>query len=87
MARQRLDVRITHAHIIRVRKALNITISEDLIARAKALGINVSRAAEEGIERAIATYRQPGLLRGKVEPVPASFFEPLPEDELRHWQR
>jgi post-segregation antitoxin (ccd killing protein) len=69
-----------------VRKPLNVTVSEDLVARAKALGINVSRAAEEGIEQAIRAYRQPGFLKGKVGPVPASFFEPLPEQELRRWR-
>ena len=28
--------------------------------------------------------RQPGLLSGEVE---ATFFDPLPEDELRAWER
>ena len=28
--------------------------------------------------------RKPGLLRGKVED---AFFEPLPEDELRAWEK
>ncbi|HVH41932.1 MAG TPA: type II toxin-antitoxin system CcdA family antitoxin [Labilithrix sp.] len=68
-----------------MRKPLNVTVSEELVARAKALGINVSRAAEEGIELAIRAYRKPGFLKGKVEPLPESFFEPLPEDELRRW--
>ena len=68
-----------------MRKALNITVSEELVARAKALGINVSRAAEEGIERAIRVYRKPGFLKGRVGPVPESFFERLPDEELRRW--
>ena len=29
--------------------------------------------------------RQPGALRGKLEILP-SFFEPLPDDELEHWE-
>lgn len=29
--------------------------------------------------------RQPGALRGKLE-IPASFFEPLPDDELQQWE-
>jgi prevent-host-death family protein len=29
--------------------------------------------------------RQPGALRGKLEILP-SFFEPLPEDELKRWE-
>lgn len=68
-----------------MRKPLNVTVSEELVARAKALGINVSRAAEDGIEQAIRAYRKPGLLKGQVGRVPESFFEPLPEAELRHW--
>lgn len=68
-----------------MRKPLNVTVSDELVARAKALGINVSRAAEEGIERAIRAYRKPGFLKGQVEPVPEAFFEPLPEEELRRW--
>jgi prevent-host-death family protein len=28
--------------------------------------------------------REPGLLKGKVE---AAFFEPLPDDELKAWER
>jgi post-segregation antitoxin (ccd killing protein) len=69
----------------RVRKALNVTVSEELVARAKALGINVSRAAEEGIERAIRVYRKPGFLKGKVGPIPEPFFEPLSAEELGGW--
>jgi post-segregation antitoxin (ccd killing protein) len=68
-----------------VRKPLNVTVSEELIARAKALGINVSRAAEDGIEQAIRAHRTAGFLKGKVGPVPDSFFDPLPEEELRRW--
>ncbi|MBZ5707436.1 MAG: type II toxin-antitoxin system Phd/YefM family antitoxin [Acidobacteriia bacterium] len=29
--------------------------------------------------------RQPGVLRGKLEILP-SFFEPLPDDELKRWE-
>ena len=29
--------------------------------------------------------RQPGALRGKLEILP-SFFEPLPDDELKQWE-
>lgn len=78
-------MRIEHAHNQSMRQPLNITVSKELVARAKALGINVSRAAEAGIEQAILAYRKPGLLKGKVGPIPESFFEPLSEDELRGW--
>ncbi len=69
-----------------MRKSLNISVSEELITRAKALGINVSRAAEKGIEEAVRTYRKPGFLKGKGASLPASFFEPLPDEELRRWR-
>lgn len=36
------------------RKATNLTLSEDLIAEAKALGINLSQAAEIGLAKAVA---------------------------------
>lgn len=78
-------MRIAYAHSAGMRKPLNVTVSEELVARAKALGINVSRAAEEGIEQAIRAYRKPGFLKGKVGPVPDSFFEPLSDEELRRW--
>ena len=29
--------------------------------------------------------RQPGVLKGKIT-IPDSFFDPLPEDELRAWE-
>lgn len=35
------------------RKRTNLTVREDLMAEAKALGLNTSRAAEAGIEAAI----------------------------------
>lgn len=79
-------MRIPHAHVLVMRKALNVTVSEELVARAKALGINVSRAAESGIAEAIRAYREPGFLKGKVGNVPASFFEPLPADQLSAWE-
>ena len=69
----------------RMRKPLNVTVSEDLVARAQALGVSVSRAAEQGSEQAIRTYRKPGFLKDRVGPIPDSFFEPLPEDEVDGW--
>lgn len=36
------------------RKATNITIEAGLLARAKALKINISQASEEGLARAVA---------------------------------
>jgi antitoxin CcdA len=39
------------------RKSVNTSIDSQLIADAKALGINISRAAEAGIAKAIAAER------------------------------
>lgn len=39
------------------KKATNVSISEALLAEAKELQINVSRAAETGLDRAIAERR------------------------------
>lgn len=36
------------------KRATNISVNEDLLALAKALGINVSRASEQGIAEAVA---------------------------------
>lgn len=36
------------------------------------------------IERPLAKPRQPGRLAGQID-VPDSFFDPLPEEELRAW--
>jgi len=79
-------MRIDYAHRELMKKPLNVTVSEELVARAKALGINVSRAAEAGIESAVRAHRKPGFLKGQVGPVPSSFFEPLPDEELRRWR-
>jgi antitoxin CcdA len=38
----------------RHRKATNLSLDADLLDEAKALGINVSRAAEGGVARAVA---------------------------------
>jgi antitoxin CcdA len=42
----------------RGRKSTNVTLSVGLVTEAKALGINVSKAAEAGIEAAVAVGRQ-----------------------------
>ncbi|WP_301103133.1 type II toxin-antitoxin system CcdA family antitoxin [Propionivibrio sp.] len=39
------------------RKAANVTLAESLLSEAKALRINVSKAAEEGLTRAVAQKR------------------------------
>lgn len=39
------------------KRATNITVSEPLLREARELGLNVSRAAEEGIAKALADRR------------------------------
>ena len=39
------------------RQRLNLTLSGDLVEEAKALGLNLSRACESGLEAAVATER------------------------------
>lgn len=39
------------------RKATNVTLNSDLLARAKKLGVNVSRACERGLAQAVARAR------------------------------
>jgi len=41
----------------RTRRATNVSISPHLLAEARQLGINISRAAEQGLARAIAERR------------------------------
>lgn len=41
-----------------VRKAANLSIDADLLAEAKALSVNVSRAAEDGIARAVKAEKE-----------------------------
>lgn len=40
------------------RKATNVTLTTALVAEAKALGVNVSQAAEAGLAAAVAQRRQ-----------------------------
>lgn len=41
-----------------VRKSANLSIDADLLAEAKALSVNVSRAAEDGIARAVKAEKE-----------------------------
>jgi antitoxin CcdA len=40
------------------RKAANLSLDSELMAQARELNINISRAAEDGIERAIKSERE-----------------------------
>lgn len=54
------------------KKATNLSIGEALLAHAKALQINISRAAEAGLERAIAEKRAEIWRRENLEAVQSS---------------
>jgi antitoxin CcdA len=54
------------------RKATNLSISEALLADAKKLHINLSRAAEEGLVRAIAGKRAELWLQENADALPSS---------------
>jgi antitoxin CcdA len=54
------------------KKATNVSISETLLADAKALQINVSRAAEAGLDRAIAERRAEIWLQENKEALQSS---------------
>lgn len=54
------------------KKATNVSISETLLADAKELQINVSRAAEAGLQRAIAEKRAENWQRDNLEALQSS---------------
>ena len=54
------------------KKATNVSISEALLADAKELQINVSRAAEAGLDRAIAEKRAEIWLKENLEALQSS---------------
>lgn len=54
------------------KKATNVSISETLLADAKELQINVSRAAEAGLDRAIAEKRAEIWQRENLEALQSS---------------
>jgi antitoxin CcdA len=54
------------------KKATNVSISETLLADAKELQINVSRAAEAGLDRAIAEKRAEIWLKENLQALQSS---------------
>ena len=51
------------------RKATNLSIDPDLLDEAKALGINVSRAAETGLREAVRAAKSEAWLRENAEAI------------------
>lgn len=68
---------------------MNLSLPTDLVSRAKKLGVNLSRAAEDGLAEAIARAESPGFrfgtLKGKVAPPPLDVFAPMSDEELDAW--
>lgn len=48
----------THPAVAPARKPTNLTLTVGLVAQARALGVNVSQAAEQGIAAAVAQRRR-----------------------------
>lgn len=54
------------------RKPTNISLDPDLLTEARALQINLSRAAEDGVRRAVAQVRADQWLRDNAQAVQSS---------------
>jgi antitoxin CcdA len=69
------------------RKAANLSLNSELLAQARALDINLSRAAEEGIAKAVKTERERRWLEENADAIKAynDYIEKngLPLEEYR----
>ena len=54
------------------KKTTSVTMAEPLLAEAKALGVNVSQAAEDGLAKAVAAKRSELWLRENHEAIQSS---------------
>jgi antitoxin CcdA len=54
------------------KKTTSVTMAEPLLAEAKALGINVSQAAEEGLAKAVASKRAELWIRENRDAIQSS---------------
>ena len=70
-----------------VRKAANLSLDGELLAQARELDINLSRAAEEGIAKAVKTERERRWLEENADAIKAynDYIEKngLPLEEYR----
>jgi antitoxin CcdA len=53
------------------RRPVNLSIREDLVAAARQLGLNLSQAAEGGLEQAVRKAREAEWLRENAEAIEA----------------
>ena len=56
-------------HLIKRRKKANVTIRADILTEAKALGINISRAAEAGVELAVKRANENAWLADNADSI------------------
>lgn len=54
------------------RRATNVSLDADLVAEARALDINISRACEEGLERTVREERRRRWIEGNRDAMEAS---------------
>ncbi len=54
------------------KKATSVSLAESLLTEAKALGINVSQAAEEGLAKAVAMKREERWIRENWDAIQSS---------------
>ena len=54
------------------KKTTSVTMAEPLLAEAKALGINISQAAEEGLAKAVASKRAELWIRENRDAIQSS---------------
>ena len=52
-----------NSYVVAPKKTTSVSLAEPLLAEAKALGINVSQAAEEGVAAAVARRRREQWLK------------------------
>ena len=62
----------TNNHASSAKKATNVTLTETILAEAKALRINISQAAEAGVAKAVAEKRAEIWLKENKEAIESS---------------
>ena len=64
------------------KKTTSVSVAESLLAEAKALGINVSQAAEEGLAKAVSTKRAEQWIQENWDAIPKLESEYVEEHGL-----
>ena len=76
---------MTQAKAVSRRKATNLSLEPDLVAEARRLGVNLSRAAEDGIRRAVRD-RGRAALAGGERARPCSRATPMSRSMACRWR-